>query len=55
MYGDYLEGWGRYVEVSEPGVLQVVEITLSQSVPKVDNMGLNIKAANLRKINYTHT
>lgn len=38
MDGDYLEGRGRDVEVCEAGVLQVVKVTLSQSVPGVQRV-----------------
>lgn len=38
MDGDYLEGRGRDVEVCEAGVLQVVKVSLGQSVPTVDKI-----------------
>lgn len=41
---DYLESRGRDVEVCEPGVLQVVEVALGQSVPGVHNMELKQNA-----------
>lgn len=40
MDGDYLEGRGRDVEVCEAGVLQVVKVSLSQSVPVMVNTEL---------------
>lgn len=40
MDGDYLEGRRRYVEVCEPGILQMMKVTLCQSVPEVDNAEL---------------
>lgn len=42
MDSDYLEGWRRYVEVCEPGVLQVVKVAFSQSVPEPDNININV-------------
>lgn len=45
MDSDYLEGRGRDVEVCEPGVLQVVEVALSQSVPAgVNNIRVQFKS-----------
>lgn len=40
MDGDYLEGRRRYVEVCEPGILQMMKVTLRQSVPEVENAEL---------------
>lgn len=40
MDGDYLEGRRRYVEVCEPGILQMMKVTLRQSVPEVENVEL---------------
>lgn len=44
MDGDYVEGWGRDVEVCEPGVLQVVKVALGQSVPRVGQHRIKYKA-----------
>lgn len=41
MDGDDLEARGRDVEVSEPGVLQVVKVALGQSVPAEGDGELN--------------
>lgn len=41
--GDYLEGRGWNVEVCEAGVLQVVKVTLGQSVPGLQNTKSNKK------------
>ena len=43
MDGDYLESRRRDVQVCEPGVLQVVEVALGQSVPAVNNTEFNKK------------
>lgn len=40
MDGDYLEGRGRDVEVREAGVLQVVKVSLGQSVPAMRRASL---------------
>lgn len=42
MDSDNLEGRGRYVEVREPGVLQVVEVSLGQSVPEVEDIEIEL-------------
>lgn len=34
MDGDYLKGRGVDVEICEPGILQVVKVSFSQSIPE---------------------
>lgn len=52
MDSDYLEGRGRDVEVREPGVLQVVEVALGQSVPGVNNTESHAKLENPCKMRH---